>query len=88
MNIPQILECSSPVPATLCILLSFSHLITYFNLKFCCITSFDEIFGHELSLRTLRIAKLRREEFLRDEDELVVPYSKKFHQVALTDRVP
>ena len=41
---------------------------------------------HEVFLRTLRIAHLRREEFLRDEDELVVPFSKKFYQVALIDR--
>ena len=37
-------------------------------------------------LRTLRIARFRREEFLRDQVELVVPFSKKFYQVALIDR--
>ena len=37
-------------------------------------------------LRTLRIARFRREEFLRDQVELVVLFSKKFYQVALIDR--
>ena len=41
---------------------------------------------HEVFLRTLRIARFRREEFLRDQVELVVPFSKKFDQVALIDR--
>ena len=33
---------------------------------------------HEVFLRTLRIARFRREEFLRDQVELVVPFSKNF----------
>ena len=41
---------------------------------------------HEVVLRTLRIARFRREEFLRDHVELVVLFSKKFYQVALIDR--
>ena len=41
---------------------------------------------HEVALRTLRIARFRREEFPRDEDELVVSFSKKLYQVALSDR--
>ena len=35
------------------------------------------LIDHDASLRTLRIAHLRRDECLHDEDELVVPYSKK-----------
>ena len=42
---------------------------------------------HEVFLRTLRIAHLLRAEFIRDEDGLVVPYSKKFYQVALIDHL-
>ena len=41
---------------------------------------------HEVFLRTLRIARFRREKFLRVQVELVVPFSKKFYQVALIDR--
>ena len=33
---------------------------------------------HEVFVRTLRIARFRREDFLRDQVELVVPFSKKF----------
>ena len=38
---------------------------------------------HEMFLRTLRIARFRREGFLRDQVELVVPFSKEFYQVTL-----
>ena len=37
---------------------------------------------HEVFLRSLRIARFRREEFPRDQDELFVSFSKKFNQVA------
>ena len=40
---------------------------------------------HEVALRTLRIALFRREVLLRDQVELVVPFSKKFYQAALID---
>ena len=52
INIHQIIECSSPSPATLKIFLSFSHLIIhsihewcwfYRQFQFCCIASHDEI---------------------------------------------
>ena len=63
------------------------------TIQFCFIASHDEIFKichfliyHEVFLRTLRIARFRREEFLRDQVELFVPFSKKFYQVALNDR--
>ena len=46
------------------------------------------LIDHEASLRTLRIARFRREECLHDEDELVAPHSKKFYQVSLINRVP
>ena len=41
---------------------------------------------HEVFLRSLRIARFRREEFPRDQVELFVSFSKKFYQVALVDR--
>ena len=59
----------------------------YRQFQFCCIASHDEILSlppldnwyyqvaliyHEVALRTLRIARFRREELLRDKDELVV----------------
>ena len=46
----------------------------------------DILFFHEMFLRTLLIARFRREELLRDQVELVVPFSKGFYQVALIDR--
>ena len=41
-----------------------------------------------MALRTLRIARFRREELLRDEDELVVSFSKKLYQVAMHGHNP
>ena len=41
------------------------------------------LINHEVFVRTLRIARFRREEFLRDQVELVVPFSKNFNQVVL-----
>ena len=40
------------------------------------------------TLRTLRIAHFRPQEHLHDEDELVAPHPKKFHQVSSIDRAP
>ena len=132
INIHQIIECSSPSPATLfCLFRKFFSVFFALDhspdsrmilnstwlftncavtiLQFCCIAAFivttiniphDEILRichflridvtrivaliyHEVFLRTLRIARFRREEFLRDQVELFVPFSKKFYQVAL-----
>ena len=44
------------------------------------------LIDHEVSLRTLRIARFRRKEFLRDQVELFVPFPEKFYQVVLIDR--
>ena len=41
---------------------------------------------HEVFLRSLRIARFRREEFPRDQVELFLPFSKKFYQVVMIDR--
>ena len=59
INVPQIIECSSPESATFDIFLSFSHLIFYFIHKFCCVTSHDESFGICLSLAisTIRLPR-------------------------------
>ena len=94
MNILQIIECSSPESATFdilsCLFRTWSLTSISNSAASLPVTKFLESAtscelilsscpdDHELSLRSLRIAQLRREEFLRDEDELVVPYSKKF----------
>ena len=46
MNIPQIIECSSPDSATLDILFCLfrTWFFTFFH-KFCCVTVHDENFG-------------------------------------------
>ena len=87
--------CTVPSPATLDIIfLSFSHFIIHSIHELCCITSHDEILRnclllrviyHEIALRSLRIARFRREEG-RDEDKHVATVSKKLYQVALIDR--
>ena len=74
----------------------------YRQFQFCFIVSNDELLRpclflknrypvaliyHEVFLRTLRIARFRREDFPRDQVELFVPFSKKFYQVALIDRM-
>ena len=46
------------------------------------------LIDHEASLRTLQIARFRREDVLHDEGQLVVSYPKKFSQVSLSARVP
>ena len=105
MNIPHIIECSSPDSATFdilfCLFRTWSLTLSTNSAASLPMTKFVEsATSLEFTLsscpdRTLSIppyltdcAALRREEFLRDEDELVVPYSKKFYQVALIDRAP
>ena len=58
MNIPQIIECSSPgVCNVRHSFLSFSHLIFYFIHKFCCVITHDESFGicYFLGVSTFRL---------------------------------
>ena len=68
MNIPHIIECSSPDSATFDIFfLSVSHLVFDFVHKFCCVTAHHEFFGICLFLviQCLRFFPIHSESSLR-----------------------
>ena len=104
MNIPQMIECSSPESATfdifsvffaLDLLLYSQILLRHFPWRKCrnlplLGDSVSQVspIHRESSLRTMRNAHFRPEEVLHDERQLVASHSKKFCQVSLIDRAP
>ena len=101
MNIPQIVECSSPDSATFdilfCPLRTWSFTLFTNSAASLPMTKVSESalsweltlsFYRESALRTLQNAHFRREEVLHDEGQLVASYPKKFSRVSLVDRAP
>ena len=104
MNIPKIIECSSPDSATFdiifCLFRTWSFTLLTNSAASLPMTKVSEStpsweltlsgfpIHHESSLRTLRNAHFRGEEVLHDEGQLVASYPKKFSQVSLIDRAP